>query len=83
MPRSRFTEEQIVALSKGARPGREDVVDAARARAAAGFAFDDLDGGRGLFAADEGFGPASSVEGGIDELGARVGFGESHGGVRF
>jgi hypothetical protein len=37
-------------------------------------AVDDLDGAGRLLAADEVLGPAACVDGGVDELGARIGF---------
>jgi len=61
----------------GLRVGRG--LDAQRVvRAALGLlerpAVDDLDGAGRLLAADEVLGPASRVDGGVDELGARIGF---------
>jgi hypothetical protein len=43
-----------------------------------GPAVDDLDGAGRLLAADEVLGPAARVDGGVDELGARIGFRKPH-----
>ncbi len=56
----------------------ERVIDEAF-RLAARAAVDDFDAAGRLFAADEVFRPATSVDGGVDEFGAGVGFGEGHG----
>jgi hypothetical protein len=52
----------------------EDVVHAAAAGGAAVLTVDELNRRGGDLAADEVFGPAAGVEGGIDELGAGIGF---------
>ena len=64
-------------LARGVHPDAEHVVDAP-AGAAAWATIDDLDGACGLLATDQILGPASRVEGWIDELGTRVGLAEPH-----